>query len=124
MKRLKGREQLSDRGASKGDSSTAASSGDFSKAASSGDFSKTASSGNFSTAASSGYNTLAFAAGNDSQVKAGKGGAIATAWWDSKKERFHAVAGDIGITKDSKGKILKPDTFYKLNAKGKWEIAK
>src|ERR1017187_8047676 len=114
----------SSKAASSGYSSKAASSGDFSTAASSGDFSKAASSGDFSTAASSGNNTLAFAAGNDSQVKAGKGGAIATAWWDSKKERFHAVAGDIGITKDSKGKILKPDTFYKLKAKGKWEIAK
>jgi hypothetical protein len=102
--------------ASSGDYSTAASSGYYSTAASSGDSSKAASSGNYSTAASSGYSSIAMAAGVGT-VSAGKDGCIATAWFDGN--RYHALAGDIGTTKDGNGNPLQPDTPYRA-VDGKW----
>jgi hypothetical protein len=113
--------------ASSGNSSTAASSGYSSKAASSGDSSTAASSGNSSTAASSGYSstaassgydTIAMAAGINCIVKAGKNGCFATAYYDSKTKRNKIVVGYVGRNG------IKPDVYYKLNSKGKYEVVK
>ena len=113
-----------------GNYSAAASSGDYSKAASSGNYSTAASSGNYSTAASSGdyskaassgdyskvscdTNGFACVAGIDGRVKGNAGSALSLGYRDAQDRNRIAVAyvGEDGI---------KPDTWYKLNASGKF----
>lgn len=104
-----------------GDSSKAASSGTSSKAASSGNYSAAASSGNYSKAASSGdsskvscdTNGFACVAGIDGRVKGNAGSALSLGYRDAQDRNRIAVAyvGEDGI---------KPDTWYKLNASGKF----
>ena len=111
----------SSKAASSGDYSTAASSGNYSKAASCGNSSTAASCGNYSTAASSGnYSTVscdtngfACVAGIDGRVKGNAGSALSLGYRDAQDRNRIAVAyvGEDGI---------KPDTWYKLNASGKF----
>ena len=111
----------SSKAASSGNYSAAASSGNYSKAASSGTSSKAASSGNYSAAASSGdsskvscdTNGFACVAGIDGRVKGNAGSALSLGYRDAQDRNRIAVAyvGEDGI---------KPDTWYKLNASGKF----
>ena len=102
----------SSKAASCGNSSTAASCGNYSTAASSGDYSKAASSGDYSKV-SCDTNGFACVAGIDGRVKGNAGSALSLGYRDAQDRNRIAVAyvGEDGI---------KPDTWYKLNASGKF----
>ena len=86
--------------------------GDYSTAASCGDYSTAASCGNYSKV-SCDTNGFACVAGIDGRVKGNAGSALSLGYRDAQDRNRIAVAyvGEDGI---------KPDTWYKLNASGKF----
>jgi hypothetical protein len=93
-------------------------------ASSSGYSGSASSSGSYGSASSTHSGTAAIVTGLDGRAKAAEFGCIALAWWNTKAERVEMRCAQVGTAKRRKDGELKPDTWYCLNAAGRFVEAK
>ena len=95
-----------------GDQSVASATGDQSVASVTGDRSAASATGDWSAATAEGQESVALAWGIDGKAKAALGSYIALAEWAQDENGYKLVCARMHKVD---GKIIKPDTFYKLN---------
>jgi hypothetical protein len=99
--------------ANSGDSAQVANSGDSARVANSGTYARVANSGTYARLESTGKNSVIVSSGKDATASGVEGCAIALTWWTKAGRPRIAVAY---VGKDG----IKPNTFYKVNASGKF----
>jgi len=105
-----------------GDYSAASNTGNYSAASNTGSYSAASNTGSHSAASVSGDNSVAMATGYGSKARASAGSAIVLCSYDNKgniKQIKSAIAG-----KQYKWGNIKPDTWYTLTDKGRFEEVK
>ena len=91
--------------------SAATNTGDRSAATNTGNWSAATNTGNWSAATAEGQESVALAWGIDGKAKAALGSYIALAEWEEDEDGYKFVCARMHKVD---GKIIKPDTFYKL----------
>lgn len=76
-------------------------------------------SGTRGAASSTAPGTAAICTGLEGKAMAAEYGCIALAWWNEKAQRVEMKSAEIGNGKDKK---LKPNVWYRLNAKGQFVV--
>ena len=99
----------------------ASNSGTRGAASNSGTRGAASNSGYQGAASTTAQGTAAFCTGLESKAMAAEYGCIALAWWNAEFERVEMRCAEIGNGKDKK---LKPNTWYKLNAKAQFVVVK